>query len=76
MKKLSLELDALRVESFATAAPGPTRGTVHGQESAAELTDPVFCATGDPCSGDSVCVCNTTFTARLPECGGDTEVCP
>ena len=76
MKKLHLELDALRVQSFATAAPPPSRGTVQGQESAAELTGPFFCETGDPCSGDSVCVCNTTHTARLPECAGDTVICP
>ena len=34
MKKLSLELDALKVESFGTTAPQPGRGTVVGAESA------------------------------------------
>lgn len=29
-----------------------------------------------PGSGDSVRECHTTFTARFPECGGDTEICP
>ncbi len=73
MKKLHLNLDDLQVESFRTADESAGRGTVRGHEPmGADLSE----FYGDPCSGDSICVCNTTFTARLPECGGDTEICP
>jgi hypothetical protein len=56
MKKLSLDLNALRVESFdATPRATTTRGTVRGNDSAATTTtypETTFCAvehSGDPC---------------------------
>jgi hypothetical protein len=59
MKKLSLDVDALRVESFQTAPAEPVRGTVAGH--LATFGPP--CATaarGSTCaatcsSGDTVC---------------------
>ncbi len=67
MKKLSLNLNALRVESFATEKGAePARGTVRGHSAA---TGDDGCWSQAICSNqDSVCVCNTTFTARFPEC--------
>jgi hypothetical protein len=56
MKKLSLDLDALRVETFDTSARAASpRGTVYGNDSAATTTtypETTFCAedySGDPC---------------------------
>lgn len=48
MSKLKLEMDALAVESFATAADAADgRGTVHGR--GAVWTDPFFCDTQRDC---------------------------
>jgi hypothetical protein len=41
MKKLSLELEALRVETFATTAAVPARGTVQGLEDGASVAPTV-----------------------------------
>ena len=49
MKKLTLELDSLTVESFRTAEAQPVRGTVRGAEF---LTGPDNCVTIS--CGDSV----------------------
>lgn len=49
MKKLTLNLDSLAVESFRTAETQPARGTVRGAEF---LTGPADCVTVS--CGDSV----------------------
>ncbi|HEX8243676.1 MAG TPA: pinensin family lanthipeptide [Longimicrobium sp.] len=55
MKKMKLQLEALRVESFATAAAAPARGTVRGNAAAvgcntdAPDCDPITC--GPSCIG-------------------------
>ena len=69
MKKLNLNVDALRVESFSTEKTGETtRGTVRGHSA---LTGDEGCWSQVICSNqESVCVCNTTVTARFPECAG------
>ncbi|HEX8690947.1 MAG TPA: hypothetical protein VF746_00795 [Longimicrobium sp.] len=56
MKKLRLELDALRVESFDTAAAGAERrGTVHGN------AQDVFAEAFGPASNEATCL-----TCRVP----------
>ncbi|WP_420126323.1 hypothetical protein [Longimicrobium sp.] len=42
MKKLKLEIDSLRVESFDAALPQPVGGTVHGNENAAASGNSVY----------------------------------
>jgi len=74
MGKLTLNLDALRVETFDTSAEGASRrGTVRGNDSrpptftgtlVQTTTDPnldCMCHSGDPCV-------NTLATACAPEC--------
>ena len=73
MKKLHLELDALRVESFSTAdESAPKQGTVRGHA----VTDFRDCWSDGFCTDVSVCLCNTTVTAQIPECGTESELCP
>jgi hypothetical protein len=59
MKKLSLRIDALVVESFTTQAPEPRQGTVFGHsESAAEQTCRYYNTCGglaDSCNGAETC---------------------
>lgn len=70
MKKLSLKLHELAVESFQTGAAGSLRGTVHGR-----------CDTGESCyegSGEYTCqiTCYATCAATCGErtCNGE-ETC-
>jgi hypothetical protein len=74
MKKLSLNLDALRVESFDTSAGGASRlGTVRGNDSRSlTFTETLVGTTTDPnlncmCHSSDPCV-NTLPTACAPEC--------
>ncbi|HEX2078132.1 MAG TPA: hypothetical protein VHG08_10500 [Longimicrobium sp.] len=59
MKKLTLNLDTLEVQSFATAGAAPNRGTVHGQESQPGETCLDTCA-------------NTCFETCYASCAGPT----
>lgn len=59
MKKLTLDLDQLRVESFSTAETGAEKGTVHGH-----LGTGGGCTVYDSCDG-SVCGGSCAFP-----CGG------
>lgn len=62
MRKLHLNTEDLRVESFTTTDAGAARrGTVHAQSGF--LSDGGFCS-----DSPSVCVCDTTHTQRAPEC--------
>jgi hypothetical protein len=61
MAKIKLEIDALRVESFDTAAVDAGRGTVHGRQEAADgdfaaipVTDWKTCQGGD-CTARTLC---------------------
>ncbi len=65
MRKLSLNLDALQVESFRTTSEEAARqGTVH-----AHAGIPLTLSGGEGYStGDCVCACDTTYTQRAPEC--------
>ena len=65
MRKLQLNAEDLRVESFATTdAETAMRGTVHGQDGTFSNGGLENCGT----NGVSVCVCDTTYTQRAPEC--------
>ncbi len=70
MRKLHLDPDELRVESFQTAeGGGPRQGTVRAHEASEGLCTTVFdCSGNGPCSDISVCLCDTTYTQRLPYC--------
>jgi hypothetical protein len=58
MKKISLSLDSLNVDSFPTTAlAARSRGTVH----AASESDESYCGS-----------CGLTFCLYLPTCGGGT----
>lgn len=72
MRKLHLNTEDLRVESFATTDTEPARrGTVHAQSGAFSEAGLESCGT-DGCVGYSskspVCHCDTTYTQRPPEC--------
>lgn len=64
MKKLKLNVEALRVESFSPGNAEPERGTVHGH---ARYTDPAvcpwsnnwYCSVGDGCTWDPYTCYNT-----------------
>lgn len=69
MKKLRLELDALRVESFSTAGEARGRGTVHGNapveppELYTQSEDPVQCQTqGYTCLASCNGSCNSCYS--------------
>lgn len=66
MKKLTLELQDLRVESFATTSPGKARGTVFGEQ--------CTCNTVCTCPGCATCdvSCNGTCDAACPGTPGAT----
>jgi hypothetical protein len=78
MKKLTLQLDDLRIESFSTTGAPRERGTVVGEE---QCTCPTACS----CPGCPTCdaSCNGTCDATCNGCGGetlngcdDTRACP
>lgn len=87
MKKLSLKLDDLSVETFETAAPEVPRGTVKGQQEEYSpgwlCTSPISCDYG--CNTRDDGTCPTAYTCRdtcwqtcrtcteAPCCGGGTE---
>jgi hypothetical protein len=59
MKKLTLQLDDLRVESFETVAEAEVRGTVHGRDDNTAGSVPSCCRTcdGDPTCFTGLCQC-------------------
>jgi hypothetical protein len=72
MRKLHLNTEDLRVESFATTdAEHARRGTVHAQSGTFSNAGLESCGTNG-CAGNSsgspVCACDTTYTQRLPDC--------
>jgi hypothetical protein len=68
MKKLSLDLDALDVESFATDTARRQAGTVHGY---------ITIACGNTPNGtcDNTCQCSNQCNTWDTACGGDTGTC-
>lgn len=80
MKKLTLDVDALQVESFATEAAGRgRRGTVYGRNH----TRGGHFTCGGTCDGANTCDCPVTADPTCLEpcgttlCGGDTaDTCP
>ena len=81
MKKMKLQLEALRVESFDTAAAGHARGTVRGNAVAiaacntdAPDCDPITC--GPSCIGP--CTSNGDYAAAASDpivVGSANELC-
>ncbi|HEX6037945.1 hypothetical protein [Longimicrobium sp.] len=67
MKKLSLNVDSLTVQSFETMETPTPRGTVHGNASEPILT----CEEGD-LSYPGSCEPATCYAG----CGGNTNTCP
>jgi hypothetical protein len=58
MKKLTLDLDGIRVESFATAESAGARGTVHGHDDTIETewcTMEKGCSKIGTCFGQNTC---------------------
>jgi hypothetical protein len=72
MKKLKLNLDSLRVDSFETAAPSVARGTVQGHD-ATRLAD--SCSCPYPTDGCSL-YCGGSSGQCSGDCDGDTVVDP
>ena len=56
MRKVRLQLDALQVESFQTAAAPPERGTVQGHAPPPDHRDTGETGTGGGGSGDIFCI--------------------
>ena len=63
MKKLALDLDTLRVESFATQATASARGTVRGHEDTMET---------EWCSIET-CLLTTCLTVKTCQAEGDND---
>src|SRR5687768_5154332 len=61
MKKMKLELEALNVESFETAAVGKRAGTVHGAAQTEWYTCPGY---GETCNGGETCWDSCAGTCR------------
>ncbi len=69
MKKLHLDLDALSVESFATAEGEKERGTVHGHVSAASVCVASGCNTYCSCYESCIQgVCGSEFNTFNESC--------
>jgi hypothetical protein len=64
MKKLSLELDALAVESFETGAAAPQRGTVRGQR-VPHPTPPIL--VDCTCLASCLCPTNAFYCATVQQ---------
>lgn len=77
MRKLRLDMDELRVESFdTTAAGGARRGTVRGNADGVASAEPDTCQSQDAqCSDDSNCAqsCPWTCAGDPVSCGGSCE---
>lgn len=70
MKKLHLNPDELRVETFRTTAEDTARqGTVRAHGAFTPFTD----GNVGYSTGDCVCACDTTYTQRAPECDPSAE---
>jgi hypothetical protein len=65
MRKLSLDLDDLQVETFDTTASGSKRGTVVGQETTWGTCNSGACSEGGTWCGNT---CDTTCNADLCDC--------
>lgn len=56
VRKISLDLDQLRVESFATDAAGHERGTVRAHDGASGASCPYACTLDEPTCNGPACV--------------------
>jgi hypothetical protein len=64
MRKLALNVDALRVESFATQEVGPARGTVRGHDDTVETEN---------CTLVNTCLITTCLTIKNCAVQGDND---
>ena len=64
MKKLALDVDTLRVESFATQDASSVRGTVRGHDDTVETENCTFVRT---------CLITTCLTVKTCQAEGDTD---
>ena len=73
MRKIRLDVDRLKVESFPTSADGRTeRGTVRGQGSG------YGCPTDHSISADAMCICRPAYTVNTcpdSDCATTVDVC-
>ena len=60
MRKIKLDIDSLKVESFATAEPASRNGTVRGEESETMYTDGQCCTPPSQQPGDVATDCGET----------------
>ena len=65
MKKMKLDAEALRVETFSTEALTPLLGTVNGQEATIPASRCFSCAS---CVGDCSSVPNACFCTEAQSC--------
>jgi hypothetical protein len=77
MKKLSLHLDQLAVESFSTDAARKLHGTVRGQQMSNTTCIQIICdcptGSGDTCDPNATCAeVGCTNTCREPTVGANT----
>ena len=72
MKKLSLDLDAIRVETFETDGTPGARGTVHGRADFAAAADSPLASCVDSCL-DTICLSCDTCREPCPSQVCDTE---
>lgn len=64
MRKLTLNLDMLEVQSFTTSSEGPGRGTVHGEQ----CTCPTNCTCPGCPSCDETCPATCPYTCDDASC--------
>ncbi|MDB4950865.1 MAG: hypothetical protein JWM27_3514 [Gemmatimonadetes bacterium] len=70
MRKLRLDLDALSVDSFETAAAEPERGTVHAHLSRDGVCSTYFCTDEESCAYTGCGDCTLVDTCQANEsCG-------
>jgi hypothetical protein len=72
MRKIKLDPDGLRVESFETHASGSGNGTVRGHA----VTSVEDCQrTANSTNGGEVCICVDSWNATCVKCGTDEATC-
>jgi len=68
MRKLKLDVHALRVESFESSAPHGPLGTVRGNAGTYECSAELIC-TDDTCRGAESCAVTNCLTCLCPHTG-------
>jgi hypothetical protein len=68
MKKLTLNVDALKVETFDTISTGQMRGTVAAHNNTLETCEPPDSLDGPTCAGNPQWTCHHHCTYQGPTC--------